>query len=431
MRNFAGFDYIVTPSGSCIHHVREHLTAIAQTAEVQQVRAQRLRAGRVPARRAEGRARFRGPSSRTRSGCTTAARTLRGAAHGARRRRSIEPAFSKPLDLLVEGQGHRVRHAGAAGRVLRLRRHLLGVRGAGVGEDGLRQGQRPQPRRRRVHRLGRHVVPDAPEGLRRAPGPAVQVHPHRADPERSARHEEAHRPRRGVVEVHRGDGPRRVPRPAPVGPAQEARPRERGDARVGGAARARLGDQGAHAHPSRRLPGGVRAQRHRQRRARALGARRRRAQPDRATTSCATRGAKTAGQDQVDAHRRVRDAPLPRAARHRGDRDRPRRAHPAARRRAAEPHRGAGGAQAAQRRGRGLRRAPSAPIPTNSDVALPGREPAPAHAAVLPRRRRRHDRRQLRRRRDRQLRRLHQRGQRRPERAPADAATSPRSASRS
>lgn len=38
VRNFAGFDYIVTPSGSCTHHVRENLTAIAQTAAVTKVR---------------------------------------------------------------------------------------------------------------------------------------------------------------------------------------------------------------------------------------------------------------------------------------------------------------------------------------------------------------------------------------------------------
>ena len=38
VRNFAGFAYIVSPSGSCIHHVREHLTAIPQTDEVLQVR---------------------------------------------------------------------------------------------------------------------------------------------------------------------------------------------------------------------------------------------------------------------------------------------------------------------------------------------------------------------------------------------------------
>src|SRR4051794_34004635 len=38
-RNFAGYDYIVGPSASCIHHVREHLTAIEQTDEVRNVRA--------------------------------------------------------------------------------------------------------------------------------------------------------------------------------------------------------------------------------------------------------------------------------------------------------------------------------------------------------------------------------------------------------
>ena len=38
VRNFAGFDPIVTPSGSCTHHVRDGLTAIEQTPEVRQVR---------------------------------------------------------------------------------------------------------------------------------------------------------------------------------------------------------------------------------------------------------------------------------------------------------------------------------------------------------------------------------------------------------
>lgn len=38
VRNFTGFEYIVSPSGSCIHHVRENLTAIPQTDEVLQVR---------------------------------------------------------------------------------------------------------------------------------------------------------------------------------------------------------------------------------------------------------------------------------------------------------------------------------------------------------------------------------------------------------
>jgi L-lactate dehydrogenase complex protein LldE len=39
VRNFAGYDYIVTPSGSCTHHVRENLTAVPQTPEAVKVRA--------------------------------------------------------------------------------------------------------------------------------------------------------------------------------------------------------------------------------------------------------------------------------------------------------------------------------------------------------------------------------------------------------
>ena len=38
MRNFSGFDYIVAPSGSCVHHVRDGFDAIEQTDEVKEVR---------------------------------------------------------------------------------------------------------------------------------------------------------------------------------------------------------------------------------------------------------------------------------------------------------------------------------------------------------------------------------------------------------
>lgn len=41
-RNFAGYDYIVGPSASCIHHVRRHLAAIEQTEAVQKLRAAAL-----------------------------------------------------------------------------------------------------------------------------------------------------------------------------------------------------------------------------------------------------------------------------------------------------------------------------------------------------------------------------------------------------
>jgi L-lactate dehydrogenase complex protein LldE len=39
VRNFSGFDYVVSPSGSCVHHVRDNFDAIEQTDEVKQVRS--------------------------------------------------------------------------------------------------------------------------------------------------------------------------------------------------------------------------------------------------------------------------------------------------------------------------------------------------------------------------------------------------------
>src|SRR6516165_357704 len=39
VRNFSGFDYMVAPSGSCVHHVRDNFDAIEQTPEVKEVRA--------------------------------------------------------------------------------------------------------------------------------------------------------------------------------------------------------------------------------------------------------------------------------------------------------------------------------------------------------------------------------------------------------
>ncbi len=38
VRNFSGYDHIVAPSASCVHHVRDHLDAIEQTDAVRHVR---------------------------------------------------------------------------------------------------------------------------------------------------------------------------------------------------------------------------------------------------------------------------------------------------------------------------------------------------------------------------------------------------------
>ena len=42
VRNFAGYEWIVTPSASCTHHVRHHFDAIPQSDEVQRVRARTI-----------------------------------------------------------------------------------------------------------------------------------------------------------------------------------------------------------------------------------------------------------------------------------------------------------------------------------------------------------------------------------------------------
>ena len=53
VENFKDFDHIITPSGSCAYHVREHLDAIPQTADARSP-AQAPRTGRVPPRRRKG-----------------------------------------------------------------------------------------------------------------------------------------------------------------------------------------------------------------------------------------------------------------------------------------------------------------------------------------------------------------------------------------
>ena len=140
--------------------------------------AQHARAGDLSARRAAG---LRLPVGRVPAQGGLAHR-LRHAARAARgqdlgdRRARVQQAGAAAR----RRQGPRVGAARAARRMLRLRRHLLGVRGAGVGQDGLRQGQRPPRRRRAIRGHARHVVRDAPARLRRAHRAAAEVHPHRA-----------------------------------------------------------------------------------------------------------------------------------------------------------------------------------------------------------------------------------------------------------
>ena len=92
------------------------------------------------------------------------------------------------------------------------------------------------------------------------------------------------------------------------------------------------------------------------------------------TTSWRASGARTLVKSKSMLTEECEHAALPGAARHRGDRDRSRRAHPAARRRAPEPHRGAGRAQAARRRRRACSPSTHRHRPRQQRRALSGRE---------------------------------------------------------
>ena len=202
-------------------------------------------------------------------------------------------------------------------------------------------------------------------------------------------------------------------------------------ARMGGAAHARLGDQGAHAHPSRRLPRGVRAQRDRQRHASCTG----RATPPSTTrsssTSCSAHGATTLVKsksmltDECEMRPFLENRGIEVIETDLGERIQQLDDEPPSHIVVPAVHKLRGDVA------RGVRRDASAPTRRTATCTTSPRASARHTRPYYPEGRRRHDRRQLRRRRDRQLRRLHQRGQRRPRAPTCRSCTSPRSASRS
>jgi L-lactate dehydrogenase complex protein LldE len=103
VRNFSGFDCIVAPSGSCVHHVRDNFDAIEQTAAAREVR------GRIyelveflhDILKVEAFPWARFPH---RVGLHNSCGTLRRLKH-ATPSELHEPFFSKPMDLLSKVEG--------------------------------------------------------------------------------------------------------------------------------------------------------------------------------------------------------------------------------------------------------------------------------------------------------------------------------------
>jgi L-lactate dehydrogenase complex protein LldE len=103
VRNFTGFDYIVAPSGSCVHHVRDNFDAIEQTATVSEVRAHTFELVEFlhDIQKADAFPWARFPH---RVGLHDSCGTLRRLKHAAPSELH-EPFFSKPMDLLSKVEG--------------------------------------------------------------------------------------------------------------------------------------------------------------------------------------------------------------------------------------------------------------------------------------------------------------------------------------
>jgi len=103
VKNFTGFDYVVGPSGSCVHHIRDHLTAIAQTAQVRKVRATTFELVEFLHDVVKVQA-FPWAEFRHKVGLHNGCSTLR-ALREAKMSEINEPYFSKPMDLLSKVKG--------------------------------------------------------------------------------------------------------------------------------------------------------------------------------------------------------------------------------------------------------------------------------------------------------------------------------------
>jgi L-lactate dehydrogenase complex protein LldE len=102
-KNFAGYDHIVTPSGSCAHHVRDQMTAIDQTPAVQAVRRNTRELVEFLHDVLEVRE-FPWAEFPHKVGLHIGCATLRGLRE-AKTSEIVEPAFNKPARLLGAVRG--------------------------------------------------------------------------------------------------------------------------------------------------------------------------------------------------------------------------------------------------------------------------------------------------------------------------------------
>ena len=166
VRNFAGFDYVVAPSGSCVHHVRDNFDAIEQTPKVKEVRTRTFELVEFlhDIQKVEA---FPWARFSHRVGLHNSCGTLRRLNH-ATPSELHEPFFSKPMDLLSKVEGiefvtpARPDECCGFGGTFSVFEEVVSTK---MGYDKVSDHAQAGAR---IHRLGRQLLPDAPAGLRRA-----------------------------------------------------------------------------------------------------------------------------------------------------------------------------------------------------------------------------------------------------------------------
>src|SRR6201989_3416392 len=106
VRNFSEFDYVVAPSGSCVHHVRDNFDAIEQTEEVRALRARTYELVEF-LHDIEQVGAFTCARLPPEVGLHNSCGTRRGLKHP-KPSELREPFFSKPIDLLSKVAGMEV-----------------------------------------------------------------------------------------------------------------------------------------------------------------------------------------------------------------------------------------------------------------------------------------------------------------------------------
>ena len=138
IRNFPAFDHIVTPSGSCTHHLRNKFTAAPDSPERRKISASVYDLVEFLHDVLQVRE-FPWAKFKHKVALHTSCSAIRGLGMASMSERVHDPQVLQAENSAGACPGNPVRRVRKAGRMLRLWRNVLGYRGSGGRQDGIRQ----------------------------------------------------------------------------------------------------------------------------------------------------------------------------------------------------------------------------------------------------------------------------------------------------